>query len=110
MDSVSGAHAGGIAVELLRLGPSGQRARVFLSETDDGGRLSEQVSINSGDSDERYEMVFQIGAYFTNHPSANLGGRIIEEVVVRFRMPDPHGLYHIPLILAPNSYSMWWSD
>jgi 5-hydroxyisourate hydrolase len=29
--------------------------------------------------------------------------------VVRFTTPDPDSSYHIPIIMAPNSYSCWWS-
>jgi 5-hydroxyisourate hydrolase len=31
------------------------------------------------------------------------------QIVVRFAMHDPDGAYHMPVILNPNSYSMWSS-
>jgi 5-hydroxyisourate hydrolase len=33
------------------------------------------------------------------------GGRLSETVAL-----DPDARYHIPLMLAPNSYSVWWSS
>ena len=110
LDSVFGTHAGGIEVELLRIDPSGTRTSVLLSKTDQGGRLLEEVALDDAHPDASYEMVFQTGTYFANQQSDNLGGRIIQEVVIRFQMPDSNGKYHIPLMLAPNSYSVWWSD
>ena len=37
------------------------------------------------------------------------GVQIMAEVVVRFSMADITARYHIPVILSPNSYSIWWS-
>ena len=46
----------------------------------------------------------------TNAPQERRAKQILKEVVIRFAMPDPTGSYHIPLMLAPNSYSVWWSS
>ena len=108
LDSMLGTHAGGIEVELLRIDPSGNRVRVFLARTDDGGRLREEVVLDAYSPDDQFEMVFQTGDYFARQQ--HLGHRIIQEVVIRLQMPNPNGKYHIPLMLAPNSYSVWWSD
>ena len=109
LDSVNGTHAGGIAVELFRLERSGDRLSIFRTAMDEGGRLREEVMID-GHSDDRYELVFHSGDYFAHHAAADLGDRIVDEIVVRFRMPDPDAQYHIPVMLAPNSYAVWWSD
>lgn len=110
LDSVLGMHAGGIQVELFRLAPTGARVRLFRTQSDAGGRLAKDVTLGPEHADDEYEIVFQSGEYFADHSVPNLGNRIIKEVVVRFRMPDPDGRYHIPLMLAPNSYSVWWSS
>ena len=56
-----------------------------------------------------YEMVIQSGAYFAANGLAGAGRQIVKEIVIRFAMPDPEGSYHIPLMIAPHSYSVWWS-
>ena len=33
----------------------------------------------------------------------------VEQIALRFGMPDREGSYHMPVILNPNSYSMWCS-
>jgi 5-hydroxyisourate hydrolase len=32
------------------------------------------------------------------------------EIVLRFAMPDPASRYHMPVILSPHGYSVWWSS
>jgi 5-hydroxyisourate hydrolase len=110
LSSVDGTHAGGIGVALHRLDPSGARVTLFETATDEGGRLSETVALTPGDADARFELVFQTGDYFAAQPIPVTGMQIIREVVIRLAMPDPDARYHIPLMLAPNSYSVWWSS
>ena len=35
--------------------------------------------------------------------------RIMPEVVFRLRLPDPDARYHVPVIVSPHGYSVWWS-
>ena len=110
LNSVLGTHAGGISVALWRIGPSGTRDMVFAREADAGGRLSASVDIAEEHANADYELVFQTGRYFATQPLPKSAKQILKEVVIRFAMPDPTGSYHIPLMLAPNSYSVWWSS
>ena len=110
LDSVLGTHAGGIEVELFRLETNGARVSVFHTRTDEGGRLSEDVALQPKHASETYELVFHTGDYFRNHAVASLEPRIMNEVVVRFCMPNPKGQYHMPMMLSPNSYSVWWPN
>jgi 5-hydroxyisourate hydrolase len=54
-------------------------------------------------------MVIASGAYFKTANLPRSGAQILDEIVVRFTTPDPDSSYHIPVIMAPNSYSCWWS-
>lgn len=110
LNSVDGTHAAGIAVALYKIASSDARELVFETATDDGGRISETVAAEALDSDAQYEMVFRAGDYFAARAPAEDGAQIVREVVIRFAMPDPEARYHIPLILAPHGYSVWWSS
>ncbi len=110
LNSVDGTHAGGIAVTLVRLDPSGARTTIFNTNTDDGGRLAETIDVTAEDKASRFELVFQTGAYFSAQPIPVAGMQIMPEIVIRFVISDPDARYHIPLMLAPNSYSVWWSS
>ena len=104
LSGVDGSHAGGIAVRLVNL-TTGQT--VFDTKMDDHGRLIQKVA--SPDPAARYELVFLTGAYWQGRVSGTHGARIVDEIAVRFTMPDPEGHYHIPLIMSPHGYSLWSS-
>jgi len=107
---VLGTHARGVGVELLRIEPSGVRTIVFERETDAAGRLAETVKIADEHAGAEYELVFQTGRYFATQSLPQPAKQIVNQVAVRFSMPDPNASYHIPLMIAPNSYSVWWSS
>jgi 5-hydroxyisourate hydrolase len=33
----------------------------------------------------------------------------VSEIIVKFKMEDPKKKYHLPIIISPNGYSIWWS-
>ena len=84
--------------------------RVLLLETrtDEGGRLTEELTLIPAQLDLIYELVFDSAGYFSALNS-NFNNRVVQEVVVRLQMKDPQATYHIPIMLAPNSFSAWWS-
>lgn len=110
LNSVDGTHAGGIPVSLFQIEADGTRTELFKSATDEGGRLSQQVPLGSSARDTRYEMVLETGHYFEARGQRDASQPICSDVVFRFMMPDPDAAYHIPMMLAPNSYSVWWSS
>lgn len=106
LNATHGTHAGGIAVRLVNLRTG---AVLFETEMDAGGRLAEPVDLTGADRADRYEITFATGPYWS---ALGLGAaaQTMEEVVLRFAMPDPAARYHMPLILSPNGYSCWWSE
>ncbi len=110
LNSTDGTHAGHVGVALSRIGPDGARTPIFSKATDAGGRLSERIEITVADAAHEYELVLQTGEYFAKQRLPIPGLRIMKEVVLRFNMPDPAAAYHMPLMVAPNSYSVWWSN
>ncbi len=110
LDSVHGTHAGGVAVTLARLRPDGGRETVLERVTDPGGRLVAEIDVPAGAAGVDYEIIIGAGAYFARLSPPREGLQIVKEIVIRFAMPDAGGRYHIPLIIAPNGYSAWWSS
>ncbi len=110
LNSVDGTHAGGIAVTLTRIDTDGSRTILFETATDDGGRIAQEVNGDVVLADASFEIVFKTDAYFErlNLPTAGL--KTVREIVIRFEMPDREARYHIPVMVAPNSYSVWWSS
>ena len=102
LNGTDGTHAGGIAVILTNL-TSG--VVVLTAEMDGGGRLSQDIPAEQIDPAATYELVFDTANYWAAHnfPAT------VTQIALRFTMSDPEGAYHMPVILNPNSYSMWMS-
>ena len=109
LNSVDGTHAGGILVTLARIEADGRRTELFRQATDEGGRLQRDIDPADLRPNAVYEMVLDTGAYFSAMTPPPHGPRFMREIVMRFDMPDPDGRYHIPFVLAPNAYSVWYS-
>jgi len=107
LNGVDGSHAGGVAVKLVHIDDAGARETVFVSASDAGGRFAEEVKTHPAG---RYEMVIESGSYFQQFSLPQDGKQILTEIVIRFTMPDQDARYHIPVIMAPHSYSCWWSQ
>lgn len=102
LNGSDGTHAGGIPVALRNLGTG---AVVLTSKMDAGGRLAEQINPTDIDPSTTYELVFDTSAYWKARDTP----ATVQQIALRFTMPDPNGAYHMPVILNPNSYSMWCS-
>ena len=79
---------------------------IFETEIDDGGRLKQEIEPSKINPSSIYELTFETGQYWLERGFE----QIMDQVVLRFRMPDPEGTYHMPIIINPNSYSTWWSS
>jgi len=106
LDSVTGTHASGIRVECYQRMQGGQTAKVFDVIASAEGRISEQVHV---DADADYDLVFHSAAYFESVALPDDGYQVVKSIVVRIALPDPNDTYHFPIMLAPHSYSIWWS-
>ena len=102
LNSTDGTHAGGVKVIIYQINTNGVKKKYFESETDDGGRILKEFNITEEDCLCDYEMLCKTGNYFSEE-------RIVSEIIVKFKMPDPNKKYHLPIIIAPNGYSIWWS-
>ncbi len=103
LNGSDGTHAGGIAVTLRDLGSG---TVLLTAEMDAGGRLATDIAADKIDPSATYELVLETAPYWT----ARGVSATVQEIALRFAMPDPEGAYHMPVILNPNSYSMWMSS
>ena len=102
LNGTDGSHAGAIKVKLIEV--DGQT--IFETKMDDGGRLKQEIEPNKINPSSIYELTFETGQYWLERGFE----QIMDQVVLRFKMPDPEGTYHMPIIINPNSYSTWWSS
>ena len=108
LNGTDGTHAGDVAVSIARITADG-RDIVIQTATDSGGRLVVELDLSQADPRAHYELLIASEAYWQKRETRPTP-QIMEEIVIRFKMTDPDGRYHIPVILSPNSYSVWWSS
>ena len=89
LNSIDGTHASD--VEIIIYKSNNDNKVVFLEDkTDSSGRMLKEFELSKEDCESDYEM-------------------IINSISVKFKMKDSKKKYHIPLIISPNGYSIWWS-
>ena len=103
LNSVNGTHASGVKVIINQINSSGEKVIFFESETDNGGRILKDFDLSKDDCNCDYEMVCKTSDYFYEK-------KIVSEIIIKFRMEDPKKKYHLPIIISPNGYSIWWSQ
>jgi 5-hydroxyisourate hydrolase len=109
LDTVSGVSAMGIQVQLFRISGD-QRKLLFDVRASDEGRIIESIELSASDTKCEYELVFHGAAYFSTQPCPADSNSCMKVVVLRFSMSDPDKRYHMPVMLSPHSYSVWWSS
>ena len=107
LDSVSGNSATNVRVQLFRLLGDSEKELVLDSRTNQEGRLSETFK-SSGDAAEEYELVFHSGDYLEQQ-NLQEENPVMVSVVLRLNVRDFERRYHIPLLIAPHNYTVWWS-
>jgi 5-hydroxyisourate hydrolase len=95
LDISRGKPAAGVQVRLYR-----NSELLAATETDSDGRTPEPLLAGASIPTGTYELVFAVGAYFGASP-------FLDDVVVRFRVADPAGDYHVPLLVSPYGYTTY---
>ena len=108
LNAVNGTHAGGVRADCRRIGNDGRAEPVFSVESGADGRIAGAVDVDGADVGRVYELVFHTGEYFDREGLVEQA-RIMPEVVFRLRLPEPEARYHVPVIVSPHGYSVWWS-
>ena len=101
LNSVNGTHANGVKVIINQINSSGVKKIFLETETDQGGRVLRDFELSKDDCACDYEMVCKTADYFSER-------KIVSEIIVKFKMEDPKKKYHLPIIISPNGYSIWW--
>ncbi len=97
LDVAAGRPAAGVRVMLRRQG-----VVVAEATTNADGRCDRPLLEGEALVAGAYELTFVVGGYF-GLPEP----RFLDEIPVRFRVADPHGHHHVPLLVTPWSYSTY---
>jgi 5-hydroxyisourate hydrolase len=101
LDTAAGRPASGVRVDLHAL-CKGERRHLETFATNADGRTT-GTRLETG----VYELIFHAGDYFRAAGIELPDPPFLDEVIIRFGIADPAGHYHVPLLLAPYSYSTY---
>lgn len=108
LNTVSGISAVGIRTQMFRL-KNDKKIELFDITTNNEGRIVETLDVSDFDENSEYELIFHCADYYSSQLTDQAMGSSMKVVVLRFSMTDPNKRYHMPIMLSPHSYSVWWS-
>lgn len=107
LDTHSGRPAAGIAVELTELSELGEARVVARAVTNSDGRTDQPLIGGRPVPIGRYELAFQVGAYFADRGVPVSDPPFLDRIPLQFSVSDPEGHLHVPLLVTPWSYATY---
>jgi 2-oxo-4-hydroxy-4-carboxy-5-ureidoimidazoline decarboxylase len=107
LDTAHGRPAGGLRIDLSAIDPDGGARLLKTVITNADGRTDGALLTDEEVQVGHYEIAFHVGAYFRRLGARTADPPFLEVVPVRFAIADPHGHYHVPLLVAPWSYTTY---
>lgn len=106
LDTARGRPAAGVAITLFRL--EGDARRVVVQAVTNGdGRTDAPLMAGDAMAAGVYELVFRAGDYLRASGQAGDGVLFLDEIPIRFGIPDAGQHYHVPLLISPFAYSTY---
>jgi 5-hydroxyisourate hydrolase len=106
LDTAHGRPAAFLNLELAIV-RDGVRHTIKAASTNADGRTAE--ALLSGEQIEVgiYELEFHVADYFRRAGVQLPSPPFLDRVTIRFGVADPHGHFHVPLLVSPYSYSTY---
>jgi len=111
LDTAKGKPAAGVKIMLYRVsGNSHRKIAETVTNADgrtDARRTDAPMLAGEGLTVGVYELVFGAGAYL--RASGQSAGEVLflDEIPIRFGVPDAGQHYHVPLLISPFAYSTY---
>ncbi|MDP4031377.1 MAG: hydroxyisourate hydrolase [Pseudorhodobacter sp.] len=106
LDTARGKPAAGVKIRLYRLNGR-DRQRIAQTVTNADGRSDAPMLAGEALTVGVYELVFHAGDYLRASGQAGEGVLFLDEIPIRFGVPDAAAHYHVPLLLSPFAYSTY---
>jgi hydroxyisourate hydrolase len=106
LDISAGLPAGGVGIELHERTPEGLRL-LTATATGPDGRVATPLLAGAGFKAGRYLLVFQTAAYFRARGVRLPEPAFLESASIEIGIAAPDQHYHVPLLIAPWSYSVY---
>jgi 5-hydroxyisourate hydrolase len=108
LDTAQGCPAANMTIELWSVqAQTGEKTLLKTIHTNADGRTDAPVLSESEMQVGVYELVFEVGAYFT-HQSVKIDEpAFLDRVPLQFGIADSQAHYHVPLLVSPWAYSTY---
>jgi 5-hydroxyisourate hydrolase len=106
LDTAHGCPAAGMQIELWSLADKTPKLLKTV-HTNADGRTDEPLLSATELKTGQYELIFYVGDYFAQKPSAPAAIPFLDRVPVRFGIADATASYHVPLLASPWAYSTY---
>ena len=107
LDTHSGKPAAGIPVVLTELSDLGEARVVARAVTNSDGRTDQPLIGGRPVPIGRYELAFQVGAYFADRGVPQSDPPFLDRIPLQFAVSDPEAHLHVPLLVTPWSYATY---
>lgn len=106
LDTALGKPAAGVRIALFRVSGN-SHIKIAETITNADGRTDAPMLTGEGFRTGGYELVFYAGDYL--RASGQAGGEVLflDQIPIRFGVPDAGAHYHVPLLISPFAYSTY---
>lgn len=106
LDTAKGRPAAGVKIMLFRIsGQSHRKVKEVVTNAD--GRTDSPLLEGNKLEAGTYELVFCAGDYLRASGQVAEGVLFLDEIPIRFGVPDAAQHYHVPLLISPFGYSTY---
>ena len=106
LDTARGKPAAGVAIALYRVSGNSHR-KIAETVTNADGRTDAPMLAGEAFTAGTYELVFHAGEYLRATGQAGEGVLFLDQIPIRFGVPDAGQHYHVPLLISPFAYSTY---
>ena len=106
LDTARGKPAAGVTITLYRV-EGAAHTKLAETVTNSDGRTDAPMLAGADLTVGVYELVFSAGAYLRASGQAAGAVLFLEDIPIRFGVPDAGQHYHVPLLISPFAYSTY---
>lgn len=106
LDTARGKPAAGVKIMLYRVSGNSHR-KIAETVTNADGRTDAPMLTGKDFTAGSYELVFCAGDYLRATGQAEGDLLFLDEIPIRFGVPDAAQHYHVPLLISPFAYSTY---
>lgn len=106
LDTARGKPAAGIRIALYRVSGNSHR-KIAETVTNHDGRTDAPMLAGAKFTEGHYELIFFTGDYLRTSGQATGEVLFLDQIPIRFGVPDATQHYHVPLLISPFAYSTY---